>query len=1214
LLPLLLSLFCSLNLCGQNVSSALQGTVVDATNAVVIGTEVQIINQATGAERTVVTSAKGLFRVSQLLPGTYKLNIRSKGFKSYTQKDIVLVGSETRDLGNIQLDVGSATEQVEVNAEVTPIQVASSEKSSTIDPKEMEHQTVRGRDMVAYMDMIPGLVDAGGGERAGGNPDRNVSSTEALTGITLNGADAWHINFTVDGVPVMDNTNQKLHYEPNVDSIQELKVMSSAYQAEFGRNSGGTITIVTKGGSNKFHGSGWYAHKHEQFNANTWGNNDYESASDRVAKTKNRSNVAGWTFGGPIYIPGKFNTQKNKLFFFTSQEYTRQLVPTSSSMYQRTIPTAEELTGDFSASAIDPTAGTGTALYRYDSTTASRVEVCAKGHSTDAGTCVISDYANTTGVNILTWLRKVANTDYYKSYAATGSYLYNWQSPAISGSHPRRNDMVRIDGNINSNLSAYFRWIQDTDTQVKHQNAGPLDIFPTADENPGHGYLGNATWTINPSTVNEISVGYDAAQDNWYSTQASDATQDVLGITPLYSVGVTQATPSMIPDLFFGSSISNGPMEMSGGCSAEPCSPTNFKPFRWGMYEKQHYWTISDNISKTIQSHNLKAGIYLEIQHKQKPGSQYYNGEFAFGTDGKNNDLDSNNGFANAYMGTFTNYQQTSNRTVSLIDYSNVEWYVQDNWRANHRLTVDAGVRFYHFAPYHDNNHTTSIFLPSTFSYTTSSQIQFDSTGNLVCDSAGSITCSALSNGYYDNGLHIADQDGISKNTYSTKWMAAAPRLGLALDVFGNGKTALRGGFGIFFNRESGQLYDAGSSSNMAGQVPVLKSANLNWGKIDSLSTMTNPISVNTLTSWVGKSDLSYAMNSTLGVQQSIGHNFVLDVSYVGTWARNQPDSYNINTIPLWSCWNCSSSGAGTVDARSSSTNYNLYRPYTGYGDITMERFDLYNNYHAMQGTLQRRFSSGLMVGVAYTYSKQLTLGSNDPVLSATENRQRNYGGGPASSNLMINYTYQLPKLSKKLGDNTSAKLVGVVTDNWSVSGITHFSSGSAYTVSCGYGGQQTFDQTGTPSEGTSCDQSGNPHSGRGKLLFNPNVYTIAAYHTLGNASKNNFVGPGINNSDLTVSRLIPLGGEGRRSIKLEVAAYNLFNHPQFTGVNSSLKFKCGDTSDSGTITDNQCSAGWVMSSTESTTSKPSSSGVIGVYTTDTQQARMLGFNTKISF
>jgi hypothetical protein len=1203
MLSIMLFAICSLQLWGQNVSSALQGTVVDSTNAVVVGASVQVVNQGTGLERTVDTNSKGTFRYSQLPPGVYQINVKASGFKSYSQKDITLVGSETRDLGNMKLDIGNATEQVEVSAEVTPVQVASSEKSTSIDPKEMQNQTVRGRDMVAFMDMIPGLVDTDSQAKAGGNADRNVSSTEALAGVTLNGADAWHINFTVDGVPVMDNTNQKMHYEPNVDSIQEMKVMSSSYQAEFGRNSGGTITIVTKGGSNQFHGSGWYAHKHEQFNANTWANKDFASESDFTARTRNRSNVAGWTLGGPLYIPGKFNTQKNKIFFFASQEYTRQLVPSSSSTNDATFPTDAQADGNFSAT-VD-SSGTPVALYYNNNGTRTLIPGCETTRSTDGGTCNLSGYgASTQGKSLLKWFNSYYGAN-AKTFPSANQYLYNWESPAVSGSHPRRNDMIRVDANVTSNLSAYFRWIQDIDSQVKHSMQGTMDVYPTVNNNPGHGYVGNATWTINPSTVNELSVGYDFSEDDWnLASSSGDVTSSILGVTMPFTTTVSNVTPDILSDIFFTSSIDNGPTRGGGSCTATPCNSAKWRPFKWGINENQHYWTISDNLSKTIKSHNLKAGIYIEIENKIKPGTQYYNGEFAFGSDQAGNVLDTGDGYANAYLGHFTAFQQASQRTVSHIDYTNFEWYVQDNWRVNSRFTLDAGVRFHHYTPFHDDNKSTAVFMTSKFDF--SAIPDFNTDGTLACNGTGT-NCN-IKSGYYDNGMVVAGANGNSVNTYSTRWLAVAPRLGFALDVFGNGKTAVRGGFGLFFNRESGQLYDAGGNMNMAGQAPVLQNAALGWGTFTALSSMTSPVSAVSLTNWVGKTPLSNALNASFSVQQNLGHSFVMELSYIGAWAQNQPgtNSYNINPVPLWSCYNCSTSGT------TSSTNYNMLRPYLGYKDIYMQDFDLYNNYHSLQGTLQRRFSNGLMVGVAYTLSKQLSLAKVDTLLTAQQNKALNYGGGPASTNLMINYNYDLPKLSKKLGDQAAAKYVGIITDNWTVSGITHFSTGTSYNVGCSTTATG-YDGTGTGSSGdesTACDLVSNPKSNRGKLQFNPDAFTMAATHTLGNAGQYYLVGPGISNWDLTLRRNIPLGGEGRRKIVLEAAAYNLFNHAQFTTVNYSITFAC----ENGSIeNNNSCSGSWSNSaSTISTTGKPGTG--VGAYTTDTQQARMLGFNARVSF
>jgi hypothetical protein len=216
----------------------------------------------------------------------------------------------------------------------------------------------------------------------------------------------------------------------------------------------------------------------------------------------------------------------------------------------------------------------------------------------------------------------------------------------------------------------------------------------------------------------------------------------------------------------------------------------------------------------------------------------------------------------------------------------------------------------------------------------------------------------------------------------------------------------------------------------------------------------------------------------------------------------------------------------------------------------------------------------------------------------------------------MINYSYDLPKLSKKMGDRASAKFVGAITDNWTLSGITHFASGSSYSVSCGVDHSvMGYDATGTPGEGSSCDRTGSPHSGRGKLQFNPNAFTIAAPHTLGNSPQTYLVGPGINNWDITIRRAIPLGAESRRKIILEAAGYNVFNHPQFSAVNSSLSFKCGSDGTGSITNNNECSDGWNLvtgNGVVSTDGKPGSGA--GSYTTDTQQQRMLGFNARVQF
>src|ERR1041385_2285366 len=317
---------------GQAVSSSIVGTVTDPANASIANVEVQIRDQATGAMRTTTSGSEGLFRFNSVPPATYTLTIKAQGFKTYTQQEINLASSETRDLGKIQLTLGSLVEEISVTAMAVAIQTASSEKSALVDGKQLNQIALRGRDLFGYLRLLPGVTGAANHETTG----------TGLSG-SINGAPSNYKNFTVDGVTDMDTgSNSTVHYEPNLDSIAEIRVLTTNYQAEYGRNSGGAVSVVTKGGGQQFHGSAWETKRHEQFNANSFFNN-----YNNVPKSLYRYDVFGYSVGGPVYIP-KVLTSKNKLFFFVSQEYTRQRPSTTVNYYN--VPTAAERTGDFSKS------------------------------------------------------------------------------------------------------------------------------------------------------------------------------------------------------------------------------------------------------------------------------------------------------------------------------------------------------------------------------------------------------------------------------------------------------------------------------------------------------------------------------------------------------------------------------------------------------------------------------------------------------------------------------------------------------------------------------------------------------------------------------------------------------------------------------------------------------------------------------------------------
>jgi len=494
-------------LCGaafsQNTTGTVTGTVTDPTGAAVPNAQVQAKNLRTSAVRDTITTPEGIFVFNSLEPATYNVTVKATGFKTYQQNDVEITANAPRDLGKLALAVGAVTEEVSVTAQATPVQTYSSEKSSLMQASDFENITLKGRDMFAMLSTVPGVyqgnvylgVNTGTGDATGTvNPTENIQ---------INGGGQDRVGFTVDGVSNLNTGGEHImDYEPTVDTIAEVRVMTSNFQAEFGRKSGGTIAVVTKGGGQEFHGSAYANKRHEMFNANTFFNHQ-----NNTPKSVYRFFIYGYTIGGPIYIPKHFNTQKKRLFFFFSQEYTKQKPATSTGT--NGVPTSDinYLTG----AAIS---GMGAGQMQgnfYDR--------CQAG--TGVTSACVPAYTNTNGTNedsqllnpaankaVLTGgnLNSLIGTSYYDATsakygqamlafqptpnmctAAAGIYNGNAISPSncpagfttqgISSTnnysanyyysfvetHPRRNDTARVDWNVSSRMTLWARYGHDYD-------------------------------------------------------------------------------------------------------------------------------------------------------------------------------------------------------------------------------------------------------------------------------------------------------------------------------------------------------------------------------------------------------------------------------------------------------------------------------------------------------------------------------------------------------------------------------------------------------------------------------------------------------------------------------------------------------------------------------------------------------------------------------
>jgi hypothetical protein len=1150
----------SASLFGQTITSSVLGTVVDPAGAMIGGAAVQVTNQSTGAVHRATTDNAGLFRVVDILAGTYSVGVQSKGFKNLSVRDIVVDASQAHDLGRLQLSLGETTETVTVTAQAAAIETATSERAALLDNSQLNLDAIKGRDLMSYMKLLPGVVDTTTG--------RDISGGSILGGLTFNGTGGGQgiIGFSVDGATDMDTgcSSCFAHFEPNIDAIGEVQVLTSNFAAEYGRNSGATISVTTKSGTQAFHGSGWWTHRHEDLNANQFFNNQTGQLIPRY-----RYNIAGWTLGGPIYIPKHFNTGKTRFFFFASQEYTRSLL--NAANQYKTMPTGAERMGNFSQSFNPGTAPlfTPSLIVVNDPTTGQPFP----------GNVIPQNRINGWGQAMLNFF-PLPNANF-----APGSAQYqqdNFQSEA-SGSHSRRDDIIRGDVNLTSKLNGYFRYGHDYDFSDALYAGLQFDSAVQGHPNPGTGLVGSVNYTFSPTLVNQATYNWSYNYFSYYEENPAQVARSLgNGTTGTPQAG--QPLPSLFPLHPLGSgpggNLLEGPADCSNGyCpylpgfsfGGTPVNAASFAESNVDYVNTNRIYQFSDNLTWIKNNHTIKMGVYIERNRKLQPGSPTYTGSYNFGKD-VNNPLDSGDGFANAILGNYDTYNENSGHFVYNTYYWNREFYIQDDWRIGKRLTVNYGMRFVNMSPQEDQLNEFSYFDPTQYKSSAVSAIYAPyCKGGNPCSGSNRVSVNPLTgqlfpasyiglfvpnSGNPANGMVVDGVNGASLDTYTNRTIAPAPRIGFAYDVFGNGKTALRGGWGVYFDRLDGnQVY------SMSGQPPVGYQPTAYYGAIGNLASAGGLIGPPGITMWSGKTPIPQNRSASLGVQQNIGWGTVLDVAYTLNQGIHRYFLRNLNAIPLGADFSSQYLDPTTAISNPLQPPHLVSafeRPnYPGFGDINQHDFGAKSNYNALQVSVRHRLQHGLTFGVSYAWSRSMATTSFDPLVP--NNNERNYG--PQSTDRRqvgaVNYSYDLPKLGQLL----HSKPLGYVTDNWNLSGITGFSSGAPFTPS--FSTTNGLDITGSASEGARINVVGNPFANipagtpglpHGVMYFNPAAFAEPAIGTIGNAGVDIMYGPSFINWDMSLGKRIPLGSESR-TLQLKVEAFNVFNHVQFTGVNSTFQF-----------------------------------------------------------
>ena len=1215
------ALWVPLILCGsvfaQSTTGTLQGTVTDSAGAAVPNVQLELKNVGTGASRSTVSGPEGIFRFNSLEPATYGLTIKAPaGFKEYREQSLVVNADEVRDLGQIALSLGGITELVSVTAAATPVQTASSENAKLVDNNQFTNLTQRGRDMFGYLLTLPGIT---------ASPAETTSSS-GPSNTRINGGTEYSVGFMVDGVPDLDTgSNGSSMFEPTLDTIAELRVLSTNYQAEYGRNASGTISVVTKGGSQEFHGSAYANKRHEMFNANSFFNN-----YNGLQKSFYRFFVYGYSVGGPVYIPKHWNTQKKRLFFFFSQEYTRQK-PATNQGYSN-VPTAAQRAGNFAGY----TDTNGVSYSLTDPTTGNAVP------NNNISGLVLDSPAAKAGQAMLNFF-PLPNICGHAGVATTGCV----QDPSLAANqyarnyywsfvekHPRRNTTFRGDYNATSKLTSWVSYGKDTDVDTVGDNVGALNSqgqwvpFAAEHPTPGHNYAVGLTYTINPTMVNELTLGKGFHTWDYYPADPTQLARSNMGNPPSFDNFATdpgfvadngsQSLPAGLGTGYLNFQVGIPNISFGGGQEPSEVSFGSYCSQQCPYTSTDDVWTANDTVSKVIGKHNLKAGIYVERAYKMEMNqvSSLYLGSYSFASSAAmpNNTQD---GYGNAYLGNFNTYTE-GGRIVGHYNYTDAEAFVQDNWRLSRRLTLDLGVRFYHQTGTVNTSHNTSDWIPTAYNAAQAERLYYPyctiSTASKACPTAnqkaydpvtGMLTYFALAGtfvppsvgGYtgtptpFPGMVEAGTNPGLPNSLWINPSISPAVRIGFAWDIFGNGKTAIRGGFGQFVDLPSTQ-----TAQNSTGNPPDITTRSIYYSTVDQIPSFANAGAITPISpvGTTGHQAFQAFYNGSFMIQQQVGFGTVVEASWVFNLGKHlySTGTHQLNPIPIYSEYNPANVNSTVAylppNTSGRNLNDNYFRPLAGLGALTYVNFSGNSAYNSLQVSVRRNMTRHLSYGLAFTDMKSMSATSPSPYFP---DKFRNYGPSysPSPQVLAVNYVYEAPNLGKKL----NFKPLGWVTDHWTVSGLTQWHSDLRTSIpGISFSGTTStnpqMDWTGSY-EGARVFMVGNPELPSGQVSFAGATPLALAVGANANGSPGNQIvnasafvypwpcsytpgatpqkgigesmecfgnaGPGsiitlpltrLDNWDMTFAKDFPLKSE-RRVIIFRAEVYNIFNHTQFT-------------------------------------------------------------------
>lgn len=1098
---------------GQSDLTSIAGTITDPTGAVVANANVTVRNEATSAERKAVTSSSGNYSIPSIPAGSYTLIIEAPGFKKYERSGNSLQSSVAATL-DATLTLGQTNETVQVTAEAPPVQADSATLGRDITTKQIRDLQLNGRNPYLLSLLKPGV---NGGTIGGFSFGLN-------NGLNINGARNQDTLITQDGaVAVRTRSNGTSIGVADADSTQEVQILTSNYNAEYGRAAGGQIRIITKSGTRDFHGTAYEYFRNSALDANSWSRNNSPDPTINSQAAPFRFNQFGYNVGGPVFIPKHWNSDRNKLFFLFGQEFLRyrQDVQNNLSNGSQFVPSLAMRQGNFSELLNPSNAFYGKVRIINDPLTGNPFpnNVIPTNRLSRNGTALL---------NI------------FPAPNRTGALNYQQSAP---GPQNQRKDSGSLDYLPTDKHYIRFRVLDYNFFQYIPFASNYL-VIPQLFDRPNQTVSTNWTWNLSPTVVNEFLVS--ASRDQVYinidpSNGLYDRTRYGINYPFLFPTG--KNIPNKIPTVTL-----NGPFnELSG--------------LPYPSSSKGPIYDISDNVSLIKGNHTLKVGFlferagqndYDQINVQGVPGgTNNQNGRFVF--------LDSTpNGtglsVANAALGLFDTYAELGNRSYTPYRGFMYEWFAQDSWKITPKLHVDYGLRQSIIVPYYSIWRNMSVF-DKTF-YNPANAVKVDpktgqpipGSGNpyngLVIPGDGFPASAhgrvpADSYPFYDpqiNGLF----HNVSKSYSQTHPLQGLqPRLGIAYAF--NDKTVVRGGVGRYLSR-----IGVSDSVFLGGNPPFQPSASVSYGSVDRPgggAQNTFPLPVTTQDPILYNPE-AWAWN--LAVQRDVGFKTSVEVAYVGRRGLRGQQELNINQLPVGATY------------ANPGINPDALRPYAGYGAIRSTNNVSNSIYHGLQVDVNRRFSNGFLFGIAYTWSKSMDFGSNQrDVLPNAFDRSLQYGFSDFDHRhvAVINFIYQLPFF------RDTKTLTGKLLGGWQLSEVTQLQTGSPVSV-------QTNDDIAGVGPGSGNSGSGNDGFGT-RWIVNGNIAQPAQFGSSGQwyafqtgtnilrpangtftnqRSRNIFFQPGFQNWNLGVFKDFHTTESQYITFRFEV--FNWLNHPNWGGSN----------------------------------------------------------------